>query len=284
MEKYKLILAIIITLAACRCVQDDNSYSFFVVGHAYGHPLGLNKGLQPSFVNHIKSINQDSTIDLGIFTGDILRCRRAICIDSVKNQLARIKVPVHIAPGNHDFYPTFESDFNQYFYIFLNKSDLFIILSPGLDNWNITGAQLTFLKDILTKNIHSSKRIFLFMHELIWWSPQKYPDIKINFKDNYPGQTNFDKEILPLLYSLQKEIFVFAGDLGCTHQVTQYLKEKSANVTFIASGIGSSKNEYYLKVEVSKDDVNTILVPIRDKSKSPDIKLTTLEDRTYYYF
>jgi len=284
MKIYQFITTCLLIFTFLGCADNDDSYDFFIVGHAYGHPQGLNRGLHPAFVNQIDFINNEKSIELGIFTGDILRCRRPVCVDRVKQQLSLLDMPVHIAPGNHDLYQNFETDFNDYFYSFVHKGDLFIILSPGLDNWNITNNQLTFLEKTLANNKETTRRAFVFMHELIWWSPEEYPEIKINYAENYPGETNFGTQIMPLLLSFQKRVYLFAGDLGCTKYVSQYMMQDTANITLMASGIGSNTKEYYLRVKVSHENPTIELISLNNSTKMPNIKSVKLVNKTYNYF
>ncbi len=150
-------------------------------------------------------------------------------------------MPWHIAAGNHDIGPEFINRFQDYYYSFLHRNDLFIILTPGLDNWNIRGDQLTFLIHTLDSNYMNVDRVFIFLHELIWWRPDnEYGHVNINYTPHFPGYTNYEDTVRPLLLSYPNEFTLFAGDLGCTDQVSAFMYDKKDNITLIGSGMGGA--------------------------------------------
>jgi len=81
---------------------------------------------------------------------------------------------------------------------------------------------------------------------LIWWTPEKYPEIIINYLPHYPGETNYWSDIHPLLKAYQQTVYLFSGDVGCRSAVTPYTFRYSDNVKFIASGMGNGTNDNYV--------------------------------------
>lgn len=155
----------------------------------------------------------------------------------------------HIAAGNHDRGSVFLDHFGQYYYSFLEGNDLFVILNS--DDWNIEGDQKEFLITTLNENKESVDNIFLFTHELIWWSPDSiFQNIGINAIIHYPGSSNYWNEISPILTEVGKPVFLFSGDVGATNGSSPFAYYEYENVRFIASGMGRAIDSNYLIVEV----------------------------------
>ena len=242
-------------------------YSFFSAGHTSGNPLNPQLGLYPPFVNHLPYINHNVKIELGFLTGDLVRKGTPKEWDAAQNDLKKLKKPIYIAAGNHDIGLEFEKRFEEYYYSLKHKNDLFIVLTPGLNEWNISGKQLNFLKKTLADNSASVNNIFILLHELIWWSPtNRYKNIKINYEPHYPGSTNFDTVIKPLLLSYDNNITLIAGDLGCTDLVTPFMYDQFNNITLIGSGMGNGKNDNIIITNVYQDTVVHNLIAINGKN------------------
>lgn len=261
LNKY-LFLVLIIVFSSCKKEDDLEpviveppqeefipNYTFFVVGHTYGHPQGTQKGLYLPFVEQIPFINDYPNIGLGILTGDVVRRSTQESWDSVQADIDKFFIPIHIAAGNHDRGPIFENLY-PYFYSFVKEDDLFIILSPT--NWNIEGAQKEFLMETIDSASADVKNIFIFCHELIWWSPDnKFGKVKINYAPHYPGSTNYWSEISPYLETKSNNIVIFAGDLGATTAVSPYMYYNYGNITLIANGMGGGEQDNIIITEVS---------------------------------
>ena len=168
-------------------------YSFFVAGHTYGNPNVRQYGLHPPFVNAIPYVNAYRNMSLGILTGDVVASSTVAYWDSATLDIDKITVPVHIAAGNHDRSPVFNRRYKEY-YSFIHEKDLFIILSPT--SWNIEGPQQTFLVETIEENRESVQNIFIFCHELIWWSQEnKFKNVKINYVGHYPEVPTTGKKL-----------------------------------------------------------------------------------------
>lgn len=191
-------------------------------------------------------------MELGLFTGDLVPQPTKAYWDSLENDLTQLKVPFYIAPGNHDRGTIFNSLFGKGYQAFYHQNELFIILNS--DNWNIEGEQLNFLKQTLAEVNDTSQLIFIFMHELIWWSPEnRYSDVIINWAPHYPGSTNYYDDVEPLLKSIPNPLVIFAGDLGCASDRTPCMYDERDNITLIASGMGSGDRDNVVITEVMKD-------------------------------
>lgn len=232
---------------------DSLKYSFFVAGHTYGNPNSYDYGLHPPFSNAITFINNYPKIEIGILTGDVVQSSTQEFWDSAIVKINKFNIPIHIASGNHDRSALFLTLFDKYYYSFFHERDLFIILTPT--NWNIENEQLEFLRQKILDNYNYVENIFIFIHELVWWSPENiFKNIKINYAPYYPGSTNYWDEIHPFLDSLPNNIVIFAGDLGCTQQVSPYMYYKQDNITLIGSGMGGGVEDNIIIVEVDYND------------------------------
>jgi len=230
----------------------ESEYSFFAAGHTYGHNVTFQEGFHPPFKNAIPQINNVSNLEFGVLTGDIVPQATPLYFDAVIEDLSLFSHPIHIAAGNHDRGALFEETFGDYFYSFKQNDDLFIILSPT--DWNIEGEQKTFLEETINNNSASVNNIFIFMHELIWWSPDNiFKNVKINYVGHYPGTTNYWSEIEPLFKNIENNIVLIAGDLGTNQTVDSYMYYKEENITYIASGMGGGAEDNIIIVDVDSE-------------------------------
>ena len=262
----KRILFFIITMmniGGAFAQSDTIIYSFFTAGHTYGSPNSPHYGLHYPFVDYITNINNYPTMELGFLTGDVVVSSTPAYWDSAQADLDDLTMPIHIAAGNHDMGQEFVNRFGDYYYSFVYKNDLIIVLTPGLDSWNISGQQLEFLESTLISNHSNVNNVFIFLHELIWWSPEnQYQDVEINYEPYYPGSTNFDTVIKPLLLSYSNNITVYAGDLGCTDDVSPFMYHHFNNITLIGSGMGGGIRDNIVVTDVYNDSVHYNLVAI----------------------
>lgn len=251
-ENFLLYLIFVFTTFSCRKdpkIEAPYKYAFFVAGHTYGFPqIPPKKGLHTAFENHIPFLNQYDKMNFGIFTGDVVNQSTQEFWNSAQSQINQFNMPIHISPGNHDRGPIFESMYKPYYHYKLHN-DLFVILNSN--NWEIINNQKEYLTNLIKNNSKSVNHIFIFTHELIWWSPTNiFNKIKINYLPNYPGSSNYWDDIFPIFDTLQNNITFFAGDLGATKQVTPYMYYKDKNITYIASGMGSNVNDNIVVVEM----------------------------------
>jgi hypothetical protein len=270
-----IILMILFIVAFCGCNhsnEDEKSlaYSFFVAGHVYGKPgeTETNIGVHPPFKEKLGMLKNNPDITFGVFTGDIVfDALKENEWDEVDQDIAFINKKVYFAPGNHDvgnakkkaiftrrYGPTYQS--------FIQGEDLIIILDPNLNGWSIKGDQLTWLKEQLDSNKDTIKNIFVFFHQLLWWTPEnEFKSYKPNSTSGGKKENNFFTEVYPLFSNLGKPIYMFAGDTGVYEKGVMYHKDN--NITFIASGMGGRIQDNFILVNVNKyDSVNFQLVAL----------------------
>lgn len=227
-------------------------YAFFTAGHVYDKPNDYQHGFHPPLDSAISYLNNYPQMELGIFTGDLVHQPTTAYWDSLLHDMSHFELPCYITPGNHDCGTIFNTRFGKGYNSFYHHNELFILLNP--DNWNIEGEQLGFLKQTISANRDSSNLIFIFMHELIWWSPENhYSDVIINWAAHYPGSTNYYNDIEPLLKKLPNQVILFAGDVGCAADRTPCMYDERDNITLIAGGMGSGDQDNLVITEVMKD-------------------------------
>jgi len=230
-------------------ISNEISYSFLVAGHVYGDPLAISIGFYPPFKAQFSYIQEFPKLIHAIYTGDVVRNNlNEVQWDSAITDMQTLGIDYHVSAGNHDRGEVFLDRFGSYYYSFIEGSDLFIILNS--DNWKIEGEQKDFLESSLT-SIENVSNIFLFCHELIWWSPDSiFQNIGVNYAPHYPGSTNYWAEIDPILQNTNKPVYLFSGDVGATEPASPFAYYKYSNVRLVASGMGRAIDSNYLIVDV----------------------------------
>lgn len=237
----------------------DIKYSFFVAGHTYGKPGDTTGGLYKPFMDKTNLIKDNDNIKFGVFTGDIVVKANEKYWDLVDRDLKSLGKPVYFAPGNHDMgnRKLFIERYGPSYYSYIYENDIFIILDPNIDRWNITGPQLYFLDSTLENINDSVNHVFVFLHQLLWCDSENiFRNIRLNSKSGRADSINFWPEIIPLFQKVPKDIVFFAGDLGASRNNDDYMYYKQKNITFIASGMGEGKGDNFIIVDVLED--NTI--------------------------
>jgi len=282
-----IFLFLVLVLFSCDKNEDGTteespiSYSFFIAGHTYGTPGVDNDGLHPAFKNKFDLIQSDGHIDFGVLTGDIVITGTEQNWNEVDNDIIDLGLPVYFAAGNHDITDRvlFESRYGQTYYSFVHQSDLFIVLDPNLDEWNISGNQLQFLENALNSEAQNVNNIFVFFHQVLWWEPDNiYQNVTLNSLAGRADTINFWNEIEPLFNGLSKPVHMFAGDVGAYYTGSEFMYHQYENITLIASGMGGNVRDNFIIIDVHEDaSVSYRLIALN----APDISaLGDLEDYT----
>ncbi len=254
------VLISFIILSGCSN-SNEAEHSFFVAGHTYGDPRlkGENKGLYRPFKEKIQFINEQKSLKQGFLLGDVVWGPK--WWDDVQADLDDFDCTLHIIRGNHDGpLKPFEKKFGKSYKSFVEDNNLFIVLDSNLDNWNISGDQLTFLMNSLRNEGESVNNVFILVHHLIWWAEDKLPKPKPNSTAKRDAITNFWDTIEPLLRIQDKPVYILAGDAGAFSKeyrkrdhIIEYFYYNYDNLTFVATGMGGGVRDNFVIVDIFND-------------------------------
>ena len=255
-----LLISFLFFFTINSALAQNNPYSFFVAGHVYGKPGVNNTGVHPPFKQKFSYIQSRPEIILGVFTGDIVFPNPvAQDWDEIDADIDTLGLPVYFAVGNHDMEnrPLYESRYGDTYYSFLLEGDLFIVLDPNIDEWNISGDQLTFFDTTLTNHADQVDNIFVFFHQLLWWeSDNIYAGYNPNSFAGRADSINFWSEIEPLAHQLSNNVVFITGDIGSAPWSSDFMYDNYDNITFIASGMGDVNGENFVVVNI--DSTNSL--------------------------
>ncbi|MCD4793745.1 MAG: metallophosphoesterase [Bacteroidales bacterium] len=234
--------------------EENTTYSFFVAGHTYGTPGSTDLGLYKDFKEKFPYILSFSNMQLGVLTGDIVKAPSIESWDAVDEDIEDLGLYTFFAVGNHDMYDRnlFESRYGPTYYDTIINTDLFIILDPNIDRWNISGEQLSFLEQSVNSNSTAVDNIFVFFHQLLWIENPKYKNVKPNSLEGKADTINFWSEVEPIFNNLNNSVFMFAGDVGAAYWSDDFMYDCYDNITFIASGMGEGIGDNFIIVSVDE--------------------------------
>jgi hypothetical protein len=240
-----------------------------VAGHTYGAAGLDNDGLHPPFVQQWDFLNTNLNLDFGVLTGDIVSANPTFeDWNEVDRDLAELDVRTFFAAGNHDMEDRelFEQRYGSTYYSFKRHGDLFIVLDPNLDGWNISGDQLTFLNETLINDANKVNNIFVFFHQMLWWeSGTIFSQIAMNSSVGRDDEINFWNEIYPKFDLLTNEVHMFCGDLGAANWASDVMRWNEGNTTLIGSGMGEGPGDNYLLVDIdSNGEIKVNLIALGD--------------------
>lgn len=245
-------------------------YSFFVAGHTYGSPSNYIGGLHPPFVANFPLLNEDSLIEMGFLTGDIVKYSTPHYWDLVDSDLELLKMPVYFAQGNHDAtdLPLYNSRYGETYYSFIQNNDLFMVLDGNIDGWRITGDQLTFFKSAIENNKNTVNNVFILTHHLIYSDKYKHTP---NSPEGKANELNFMSDLKPILENVNQQVFLIAGDVGAFNYSNSIFYQRDKNIHYIASGMGNGIQENILIFDRYTNGIVKIRVVGLDKSKDSDL-------------
>lgn len=241
----------------------SEDYSFLIIGHLYGNPIG-NKSKVPSstILKSLDYINNTKSSFL-ILLGDNYYVSDNEHINNFLDTFAyKINKPIFNAIGNHDFNTISHNDyinkFGKTYFKFKHGNDLHLFLDTEMDSSLIIENQLSFFKKTINSIIDDDniKNVFIYSHKLIWSVNNLDYSIvfeNLNSKNGYLNSLNFETEIKPVLQSISshKNIFWFSGDIGCSWSLPVFYDfDLDSKVTYIATGLGDTKKDMLLKVDV----------------------------------
>lgn len=259
--KKLILIPILLAFSLIQAIaQPTISYSFIVAGHAYGAHATQSNGLHPNFLASLNA-GYDTTVRFMVLTGDIVNYSTEESWQQVEAELAGLNIPAYYVMGNHDANvigkAVFEDKFGGLYYAFDYGKERFVILNSIEADRAISPNQLIFLKGQLETLPDTVKNVFIFFHEVIWNSHEKYKGVLSNSRSRYDQMvdySNYWDEVHPLLEQYtNKKIFVMAGDVGGNPDATATFYDQWEHVTLLASGMGEVEDENYLLVSLMTD-------------------------------
>lgn len=257
---FSIFILVFFSCSSTQVGKNTLEYSFFVAGHVYGYPgeSEANIGVHPPFKEKLGLIKNDTSIAFGVFTGDIVyNGALEKEWDELDNDILAMGKTVYFAPGNHDIANSkkravFERRYGPSYQSFTHNKDLFILLDPNLNQWNISGEQLIWLQNEVATKAKTSRNVFLFFHQLLWWGAEnQYKGYPPNSPSGRAEEINFFTEIYSLFENLENEVVMFAGDTGVYEHGFMY--SKTRNITLIASGMGGRKQDNFIVTKINTD-------------------------------
>ena len=243
------------------CNEKIEGYSFLVSGHIY---CPNKKSIYPakSIVSNISLLN-NADAGFMVLLGDIIQRTGRREIRALRDSfLMKLNFPVFNAPGNHDLSnrEVYKEYFGKTFFSFQYSTELFIFLDTEISDGKIEGDQLNFIMKNIEHCKESSqiKNIFIFSHRLLWAIGNAPYSSIIPFVNRPLAHHNkantISAIILPQLKSLAgKNVYFVSGDVGVSWSLSLfYEKDKTSNITYIATGIGDTQRDMICQVIVDK--------------------------------
>lgn len=245
--------------------KNTQPYAFFAAGHVYGTPGIANNGVHPPFQERFPLLNEWDRLEFGVFLGDNVKTPSDSAYDMLDADIDSIGVPVHLCLGNHDAgnpHPFLNRYVDRY-KSWTHRGDLFIILDPNLDYWNISGDQMEFLKKTLKDHSHV-KNIFVFVHQVLWLEKDNvFKKVKPNSFHGKADSINFWTEVEPLFHKTMAQVYFFGGDVGAFPYFHSYHYYAYDNIHLIGTGMGGGKKDNFVIVEVAGDkSINLRLIAL----------------------
>ncbi len=255
------VLIWITLLPACQksidTIADEVIYSFIAAGHTYGAPGVDNIGFHPPFSAQFDYFSEIAELRYCFLTGDVVISSTLANWEEIASDLADLEAESHIAPGNHDLGDTtiYNTVNGSRYYSFMDGDDLFVILDPGTTGWQIMGDQRAMLVSAIENSPVGSGSIFLFMHQLIWYEEEsRYESCPPNSLEGRSGTATFESDILPLLAATEKQVVIYAGDVGAFENGCALMTHEIGKIKLIASGMGGGKRDNVVITKVHRND------------------------------
>lgn len=237
-------------------MSGQRPYKFFIAGHTGGLSGLNNEGLHPPFMRTMDQYKGTTSLSFGVLLGDMVtKDPTATDWEEVRADVEKFGMPIYFTPGNHDLEDPalYQEYIGDRYYHFIYEKDLFIVLDPLLDRWNISGNQLGFLQEVLDQNYRSVDHIFVFFHQVLWWEREnKYGKVRPNSKEGRAAQINFWDTIVPLFHALPNRVTMCAGDMGGAPWSHSLMYDRNENIEFIGTGMGSGRADNFVVMDVDE--------------------------------
>jgi len=229
----------------------SDGYKFMVAGHARRSKEHKGSAFNPYFSKFLKNYPLEE-LAYAILTGDFLYAGLPDEWVEMKKEILGYPVKFQFVPGNHDMVTKSEfkkrSGRDKLYGSFFHGEDLFIILSDPA--WMSVKARRNQMKLLKSEMEKEHRYTFIFAHYIYWgerWG------LAVN---SFPKDSFFWDEILPLLESDKKPVFMFGGDASGMFDVLNI-----DNVRLIGNGLSSHYLESNAVTLVEVEDSGVRVIP-----------------------
>ncbi len=241
----------------------NDTFKFIVFSHAYGDADITDDIPSENLTQHLDELL--ATQPSFMFSlGDMVQNGQAAQFDILKQSLLEeIGVPVFNAVGNHDVKnrELYSELFGATYYSFQYGNAVFFVLDTEIDQCNISGEQLDMLEQGIASALADRQidQIYILMHKVLFLTSEaieQNPDYRARPNDFAVFESNNFSEIMDSLLipaATQKPLFLFAGDVGAFggNMSPFYHKDKRANLSMYAAGIGDTEHDVVFLVSNS---------------------------------
>lgn len=257
----------------------DTSYSFLLIGHAYGSPNNpSSKSPASTLIKNLDHINELKP-ELIFFLGDMVRVATEEQFDNLERfLLSKMQYPALNTPGNHDLSDRefYESKFGKTFQSFQIGSEYFILLNTGVGG-ETSDEQREFIKNKieLVRNSSDIQNLILLSHRLYWMADPELEPLQIII--NIKTITEEDKSLYSFMLSVTRDLenintYFIAGDIGAFGAPTLFFHRlENENITFLATGLGETEDDAIIAAKVDEGEITFQAISITGK------KLQSLE-------
>ena len=253
-------------------------YSFVLLGHIYGSQQAKNSVYPSSSLLANIDLIDDFSNSFVVSLGDMVINPSKDNFSNLKMSLLdKISIPFFNAVGNHDINDTcrnsYEENFGKTFFYFKIHSEIFIFLDTELNQDSTKNDQYKFINKVFKTldNDHSIKNVFVFTHKLLFAEVvDEFIILKknVNNRRGYSSQVELANLIFSSLISISKKKNTFwcAGDVGTNRNLPLFYEEDDkTGIKFIATGLGDTNSDAFVKVEVKSGLVNSFPISLTNK-------------------
>lgn len=253
----------------------ESPFRVLVVGHVYGSIEGEDMDPARSLVNNIPELEKSDPAML-VSLGDIVKVSSEDDFSELDRQLlSKLTIPVFNTPGNHDVEnrSLYEKLFGQTFFSFKYGPTRMIFLDTERQECAIDSEQLDMLKNSLqeSRTDPETKYVFIFMHKTLFFDVEEL--IELNNTNALPNQWKcigspqfpeiFQNLLVPV--SIEKPIYIFAGDVGATGNLTPYYETREdGRITFVMTGLGDNSKDSGIMITITEKSVHLANFPLTD--------------------
>ena len=272
MIKLSYILFIALLIGACSS-KSEKDLHFFVAGGVSGSTDSTGATLYEPFANYLTWAIKDTTLDFGVFTGNMVRHSNDSSWAKMDLALKNLPFDIHRVPGFRDLGEAsyYAKKFGNPEHHFVKSNNFFQFWEVTSNGWNVSDKQLKDLKSMVAQKGYDN--VFLFVHPVTWYDQDRTPQIIPNNIDGRGETSTFYSNTLQQLNALNIPVYLFSGGVGEKAVGSEITIHKFNNVHLISSGMGGGKWDNILQVFVKEGKTH---IEIDYMKKQKNIGIDTL--------